>query len=308
MIEQLKLSIVIPTYNNYRLLQRCLRTVALHRPADTETIVVDDGSIEDIRELAAAEFPDVRVLRQTSNGGFCKAANTGLRAATGDIVELLNNDTEVCPGWTDKPLEAFADAKVGAVAPLVCKLPLRHRIDSAGDVYYWIGVAKKRGENQFAEAPFDRPVEVFTASASSAFYRREALLAVGGFPEHFGAYLDDVDLGFRLRLAGYKCLFEPESRVLHWVSRSHPTRSRRIQQQVSRNSEWVFWTNLTNRQLAMLAVPHLAFVLVQLAYKTVRGEFGPWFAGKCAAMGELPTVIDRRRHAQSLCRAGVPGV
>lgn len=303
MTEAVLLSVVIPTYNNVELLRRCLRTVERHRPAGSEVIVVDDGSAVAIAGQLADEFPTVRVLRRPRNGGFCRAANEGLSAAKGDIVELLNDDTEVRADWAIRPLAAFADPSVGAVAPLVCKLPKRQRIDSAGDLYYWIGVARKRGENRPVEPPYDRPAEVFTASASSAFYRRAALVQVGGFPEHFGAYLDDVDLGFRLRLAGYRCLFEPESRVLHWVSRSHPTRSRRIQQQVSRNSEFVFWENLTQRQLALFAVPHLAFLLVQLAYKSMRGDFGPWFAGKCAALADIRQLLGRRRAAQSLCRA-----
>lgn len=302
MADVVRLSIVIPTFNNWRLLSRCLQTVALHRPSDCEVIVVDDASPVPIGSLVATHFPDVRVIRRATNGGFCRSANVGLQAARGTIVELLNDDTEVCADWTTRPLAAFADPTVAAVAPLVCKLPHRRRIDSAGDHYFPIGIAKKRGENRPVEHPYDRPGEVLTASASSAFYRRSAILAAGGFPEHFGAYLDDVDLGLKLRLAGHRCVFEPASRVMHWVSRSHPTGSRRIQQQVSRNSEFLFWENTTARQLAWLAAPHLVFLLVQLAYKAMRGDFGPWFAGKCAALADIRQLLARRRFAQGLVR------
>lgn len=294
------LSIVIPTFNGVALLRRCLQTVERYRPADSEVIVVDDGSTDSTSDQVRLHFPTVRLVRLAGNSGFCRAANAGLEAANGRFVELLNNDTEVCAEWADAALAEFADPTVGAVAPLVCKLPYRRRIDSAGDRYYWYGRAKKRGEGQPRSAPFDQPAEVFAASASSAFYRTDLLRKIGGFPEHFGAYLDDVDVGFRIRLAGYRCVFCPPSRVLHWVSRSHSIKSRRLLQQISRNSERVFWANLRPGQLAWRAAPHLAFVLIELAYKSLRGDFSPWFAGKCAVLSELPRLWRQRRVAQSL--------
>lgn len=299
MSDAVTVSIVIPTYNNRTLLQRCLATVMRHRTADSEVIVVDDGSTDSTAEMVRSRWPEVRLLQQP-NRGFCAAANQGLRHSRGTFVELLNNDTEVTAGWLQAALPAFDDPTVASVAPLVRKLPYRATIDSAGDQYYWFGMAKKRGEGRPFAPPYDRPVEVFGASASSAFYRREALDKVGGFPEYFGAYLDDIDLGFRLRLAGYRCLFVPDSVVYHWVSRSYAIQSPRMKRQVALNSERVFWTNLTTGQLLMHVAPHLAYVLAQLAYKTVRGDFGPWFAGKCAALAEIPTLLKYRKQAQGL--------
>lgn len=301
-MSDIQLSIIIPTYNRRELLRRCLTTVERHRPPHSEVIVVDDGSEDGSAEMVQRTWPQVRVIRQ-ANHGFCKAANAGLAASQGAIVELLNNDTEVTQNWTEPAMRAFDDPTVGSVAPLVRKLPHRGRIDSAGDNYFWFGMAKKRGEGRMVAPPYDQPAEVFGASASSAFYRREALVKAGGFPEHFGAYLDDIDLGFRLRLAGYRCLFVPDSVVFHWVSRSYALQSRALKRQVALNSERVFWTNLTLRQLLVSAGPHLAYVLAQLAYKTVRGDFGPWFAGKCAAAAELPSLLRRRRQAQALARS-----
>lgn len=298
--EPIELSIVIPTFNGWSLLCRCLDTVEKHRPPRSEVIVVDDASTEPIEDRLRQAFPRVRCIRMRRNGGFCRSANAGLAVCRGAVVELLNNDTEVTAGWTEEPMRAFRSPDVGAVAPLVCRLPFRQTIDSAGDNYYWFGMAKKRGEGRRVAPPFDQGCEVFTASASSAFYRRDALRRVGGFPEHFGAYLDDVDLGFRLRLAGYRCWFTPNSRVYHWVSRSYRLRSRRLLHQVSRNSERVFWTNLTPAQLAIYFVPHLIYVLLQLTQKGVRGDFGPWFAGKCAVLAEIPELLRFRWAAQSL--------
>jgi GT2 family glycosyltransferase len=295
------LSIIIPTFNGLDYVVRCLESVERHRPAGCEVIVVDDGSTDGTQAALSKRFPEVRIVRLEKNRGFCAAANAGLAVANGRFIEMLNNDAEVSADWADRALERFVDPEVGSVAPLVLKLPYSGAVDSAGDSFNWIGIAKKRGEGA-GELDFHQPVEVFGASASSAFYRREAILGVGGFPEDFGAYLDDVDLSWRLRLAGYKCVFEPASRVYHWVSRTHRVRSRRIQSQVARNSERLFWTNLPPAALAAYAVPHLAYVLVQLAYRSVKGDFGPWFAGKLSILGELPRLARRRREVQSLRR------
>src|SRR5207237_5208746 len=113
---------------------------------------------------------------------------------------------------------------VAAVAPLV--LHMRPDlagaiIDSAGDRYYLGGVAGKRGYRQCLSEHFLRPARVFGASASSAFYRRAALVNVGGFPESFGAYFEDIDLAFRLHGAGYEVVSEPASRVFQHVSASY---------------------------------------------------------------------------------------
>lgn len=303
-----RLSIVIPTYNGWSLLERCLQTVMAHRPKSSEVIVVDDGSTDDTPDRVASQWPEVVLIRRPTNGGFCAAANHGLAIARGEIVEFLNNDTEVSAGWAEAPIAAFADPSVGSVAPLVCRLPHRGLIDSAGDVYAPIGMAKKRGEGRLADSAARLSADVFAACAAAAFYRRSAVQHVGKFPLHFRAYLDDIDLGFRLRTAGYRCLFEPRSRVFHWVSRSHRVRGWRVQEQVARNSEFVFWTNTERSDLLLWAAPHFAYVLIQLAYKAAKGDFAPWFTGKCRAISEVFAIWRDRRRTQSLAPRRVSAV
>lgn len=290
--DAVDLSIVVPTFNQSDLLVRCLSTVVRFAPEDSEILVVDDASTDGSAEVVSRRFPQVKVCKLPRNGGFCKAANAGILEARGRIVELLNNDTEVAEGWAGAALQAFDDPSVGSVAPLVRQLPHRSRIDSAGDVLTGYGTARKRGEGEpWRASAWAKPVEVASASASSAFYRREAVLAVGGFPEHFGAYLDDVDLGLRLRRAGYRCLYQPQSVVFHWVGQSHKMASRRMLHQVSLNSERMFWGNLTAGQIAARAIPHVVYVGALLSYKALKGEFAPWFAGKCQAAAELPRLL-----------------
>jgi len=146
-----RLSVVVPGHNRADLLHLCLASVVRHAPDGADVLVVDDASADRIVSDTAAKFAGVRVLRLERRGGFCVAANAGLRAAAAPVVELLNDDTEVTPGWADAALAHFDDPSVGAVAPLVlCGPPTDATplIDSAGDRYFAGGVAGKRGRGR----------------------------------------------------------------------------------------------------------------------------------------------------------------
>jgi GT2 family glycosyltransferase len=238
------------------------------------------------------------------------AANAGIRTARGSIVELLNDDTEVTAGWAQAALAGFEDPRVAAVAPLVlCLRPPTGEgtsrqgpllIDSAGDRYYLGGIAGKRGRGEALGAAYLRRCRVFGASASSAFYRRQALLEVGGFPESFGAYFEDVDLSFRLHWAGYDVLFEPASRVWHRVSASYGRPRRRLLEQQSCNEERVFWRNLPARTLAR-ALPRHAAVLAAKAWRRWQhGGLAPFLCGRLRVLREAPALMRHRRRLRNL--------
>jgi GT2 family glycosyltransferase len=293
------LTIVIPSRNRADLLQLCLISVQRHAPAGTEIIVVDDASANGVVSQTARTFAGVRVLRLERQGGFCAAVNAGIRAARHPIVELLNDDTEVSASWAEAALTHFADPHIAAVAPLVLwgapgsRPPL---IDSAGDRYFLGGVAGKRGHGQPLSARYLQSGEVFGVSASSAFYRCDALRDIGGFPEEFGAYFEDVDVSFRLHWAGHRMIYEPASRVWHRLSASFGRPMRRLLQQQSRNEERVFWRNLPNCDL-LRALPRHVAVLAAKAYRRWQaGELLPFVLGRLRAWAEMPHTLRHRRR------------
>jgi GT2 family glycosyltransferase len=301
------LSVVIPSYNRPDLLELCLASVARHAPRGTEVVVVDDASIRGTVGAVAAHHPGVRVLRSSRRSGFCVAANAGVQAASCEFVELLNDDTEVTPGWADAALAALARPGVGAVAPLVLTYPGSGcdgaTVDSAGDRYFVGGIAGKRGHGRPLGEEYLQPGPVFGASASSAFYRREAFLAVGGFPTSFGAYFEDVDLSFRLRRAGWQILYEPASRVLHRVSSSYGPPRRDLLARQSRNEERVFWRNLPRGELLRALPMHLAVVAAKAWRRWREGTLLPFLRGRFAVLGEVGEICLHRRR---LARLGRP--
>ena len=302
------LSVVIPSYNGRALLATCLASVARHRPAglDLEVIVADDASTDGTPEWLAAAYPDVRVVRLARNAGFCGAANAGLAAARGEVIQLLNNDTEVTAGWAEAGLAPFAEATVGSVAPLVLVRSDPARVDSAGDTYALIGWPSKRGHGQAASRWAAHPPDrVFGASGSSAFYRAAALARVGAFDPAFGAYYEDIDLAFRLRWAGYTCVYAPGCRILHEVSASYDHARPELQRRMARNAEVLFWTDLPLAWLLAALGPHLAFTLAQAAWRLARGRLRPFLLGKLDAVRELPSLRRRRRARLDLARRAV---
>lgn len=289
------LSIVIPTHNRTDLLRVCLRRAIAHAPAGTEIVVVDDASPGAAASAAALKF-GVRGIRLDRQSGFAAAANAGIRASQGDIVEMLNDDTEVQPGWADAALKWFDDPMIGAVAPLVLALPEGRAIDSAGDRYYLGGVAGKRGHGEPLSERYLQPCEVFGVSAAAGFYRRAALDRAGLFPESFGSYFEDVDLAFRLNRAGYSTMYEPGSRVLHHVSASFGRTGRRLIQMQSCNEERVFWRNMPASALPK----HLAVLIGKALRRFEEGTLTPWLFGRMQAARDWRAIMEQRRGGFSL--------
>ena len=179
-------------------------------------------------------------------------------------------------------------------------------MDSAGDSYSVFGWPAKRGHGQPRKLFSERPMEeVFGASGSSAFYRTTALERTGGFDPLFGSYYEDVDLAFRLRWAGYRCVFAPRSLVYHDVSSTYDHGSPALQRRMSRNAEFVFWANLSAVLLVLAILPHLAFLVVQGAWRLARGRLRPFLAGKWDALCAWQEIKARRRHRAELCRNAV---
>jgi GT2 family glycosyltransferase len=280
-----RLSIVVPSHSRPDLLALCLETVFRFKPAGTQVVVVDDGSKDGCVSGVAKKFAGVQVIYHPKAIGFCVAANAGIAAATGDVVELLNDDTEVTAGWAEAALTHFANPAVAAVAPLVLQNDSARRaaglpplIDSAGDEYDPGGFARKRCHGSTRVPPAG---EVWGASASAAFYRRSALLAVGGFPEYFGAYFEDVDLSFRLRKAGYSIWYESASVVWHRVSASYGRRpGRATLERQSCNEERVYWRHVGWRHLPR----HAAVVAAKAVRRWEDGTLGPWATGRLRAV------------------------
>ena len=297
------LSVVIPTFNGLHHLRRCIPALleaVEHAGGDSQVIVVDDGSDDGTAAWLRRQHAGIELLVLAENGGFAAAANAGLRSAEGRGVALLNNDVIVDRNWIRAALAGDLPPEVGSIATQILFLDPPDTINSAGDEYASCGFALPgRAGEKAGDTGDDSPRMCFCACAAACFYRRSALERVGLFRQRFEAYYEDVDLGFRLNLAGYGCRYVPRSRCRHVVGATYG-RSWKVHYNSSRNRELVFWGNMPGRLLAGCAAAHVLVVLLQLARGVFNGELLPRSAGVLAAILRAGEILAIRRHAEAL--------
>jgi GT2 family glycosyltransferase len=177
--------------------------------------VVDNGSSDGTDEVCSA-WPEIEVVLLPTNVGFAPAVNHGIsRCADLDVVAVLNNDAVAEPGWLAAGLTALAaDERCAAVSSLMLRADDLRQVDSAGIRFSWLRGAADLGSGELRDW-WAEPREILAACAGAAFYRRFPLEEVGGFAPDFFAYFEDVDLGFRLRAAGWTAAFAPAAVVHH---------------------------------------------------------------------------------------------
>jgi GT2 family glycosyltransferase len=290
--------VVIPVWNGLRWLEGCLGSLAAQTLAADQTIVVDNGSVDGSVAYVRDRYPDVVVIELGANTGFAHAANVGVGAAAGQLVALLNTDVVLAPDWLARMVAALdGDAAASSVACKMLQLGEPSIVYDAGDVLRRDGACEQRGRFGRDDGRFDAPGEVFGACAGAAVYRRDALAAVGGFDERYFAYLEDVDLALRLRLLGWRCLYEP---AVAWhagegSSDQLPGGHRRL---VERNTLVLVAKAFPVRWLPLVAYRQLGW-----AWHARRDDvLRDFLTGAVQALPILPGALRARRRLQAGAR------
>ncbi|HET7746927.1 MAG TPA: glycosyltransferase family 2 protein [Vicinamibacteria bacterium] len=292
-------AVIVVNWNSGAMLDRCLRALAAQTVRPSRVIVVDNGSSDGSADRLEARFPGVEVLRLGENVGFAAANNRAAAAARGiRWLALLNPDAFPEPGWLAALLEA-ADAHAGYsfFASRMVRADDPARLDGAGDVYYVNGLAARRGHGRPTPAR-EEPHEVFAACAAAALYRADEFDAVSGFDERFFCYFEDVDLAFRLRLRGARCLYVPRAAVHHVGSGTTGARSDFTVYHGHRNLVWTFFKDMPGPLLVFYLPQHLLLNAVTLAVFAGRGQLRTIVRAKWDALRRLPAIWSDRRRVQ----------
>ena len=208
-------TIVIPNYNGIAYLGACLRSVEKQEGVSAEVLIVDNGSTDGSQEYIRTEFPACRLICLEKNYGFCRAVNEGFRYAGSEYVILLNNDTEIEPDFALRLLTSIQkDRKRFSCQACMIQYHDHSKMDDAGDFYCVLGWGMARGKGRPVEN-YRSGQKIFSSCAGAAIYRKSLTERLGGFDEAHFAYLEDMDLSYRAKLAGYYHWYEPEAKVYH---------------------------------------------------------------------------------------------
>ena len=264
-MQKKKVTVVIPNYNGIKYIRGCMDSLRLQEGETFDIIVIDNASKDGSLEILQAEYQEARVIALSENTGFCHAVNLGIRESTTPYVILLNNDTIVKPGFVKALVEAMEESEeIFSVSSMMLSMQDESIIDDAGDGYCALGWAYSRGKGQPATA-YNEKVEIFAACGGAAIYRKSIIEEIGEFDENHFAYLEDIDIGYRARIYGYRNLYEPKARVVHAGSATSGSRYNEFKTRLaSANNAYMIGKNMPLLQWLI----NFPFLLIGFLVKT----------------------------------------
>jgi len=291
-----EISVIIVNWNGKHFLGECLSAMRRQKFTDFETILVDNGSTDGSVDYIRAQFPEVRLLALPRNLGFTGGNLAGYELAAGNLIVLLNNDTEAHPAWLEEIHKGSLEyLEAGSFASKMMYFDDRQRIENCGFHVSTAGTTAELGRNEFDGPDWTFARKVFGACGGAAAYRRSMLDDIGFLDPDFFMIYEDVDLSFRAQLSGYECVYLPQAVVYH---RYRATIGKQPALQVfyaQRNIDLVFWKNLPTGQLLRSAPQRLLYEIGSALYFLGLGSGRAFLRAKLDVLKRLPSTLEKRR-------------
>lgn len=294
--------IVIVNWNSWQLLEQCLHALALQTRQDFRVVVVDNASEQAIPETFLDRHAGIEFMWSDHNLGFA-AANNRVIQDKQDVewFALLNPDAFPEPDWLARLMDATQQHPgYAAFGSRQLIAGSEYLLDGDGDAYHISGLVWREGHGKAVASAQHEVREIFAPCAAAALYRRNALLEAGGFDEDFFCYVEDVDLGFRLRLIGCRSLLVPDAVVRHIGSATSGGRQSDFAvYHGHRNLVWCYTKNMPPELFWLLLPLHIAMNLAVIAAYALRGRAHIILKAKRDALYGLPLAWKKRKHIQS---------
>lgn len=294
--------VVIVNYNSGPWLRKVLAGLHGQTYREFRTIIVDNGSTDGSLEDQPAGETSIEVIHARRNLGFAAGNNLAIRdRVNAPWLALLNPDAVPRPEWLERLMaaaERHAEYNFFGCRMLDAKEP--RRLDGIGDVYHVSGLSWREGQGCAHVPAYERVEEIFSPCAAAALYRTQDVVNAGLFDEDFFCYSEDVDLGFRLRLRGGRCLYVPDAVVEHAGSASTGAGSDFQLYHGHRNLAWTFVKNMPGWLFWFYLPYHLLANCYSVVVFTLRGRHRPLWRAKLDAIKGLPKVWMKRRQIQAL--------
>lgn len=305
-----KSTVIIPNYNGIKYIEACLESLYQGTCTDMEVIVIDNASTDGSMEIIRDKFPQVKLIRNSENMGFCKAVNQGILLSTTPYVVLLNNDTRVERNFVHELEKAIEhQPRVFSASAKLISLYEKDKLDDAGDYYCALGWAFARGKGKSPDK-YDKECEIFASCGGGSIYKREVLLELGLFDENHFAYLEDIDIGYRAQIFGYKNIFAPKAIVYHAGSATSGSRYNMFKTRLaSKNSIYLIYKNMPLFQIII----NMPFLIVGFCIKTlffIKKGMGKAYIGgilngiklSCSPTGKTKKIVFAPKRVKNYIR------
>ena len=274
-------AVVILNWNGRKHLEHYMPSVVGNTPAEVRIVVADNGSADDSVEFLKGHYPSVEIIQLEKNYGFAEGYNRALKMVDAECYILLNSDVEVTKGWIEPLVEMIqSDKSIAAVAPKLLSDVERDKFEyagAAGGFIDYLGYPLCRGRIlstiEQDRGQHDTAREVFWASGAAFCCRADLFHAMGGFDGDFFAHMEEIDLCWRMQLAGYKIMSEPKSVVYHLGGGTLPNESpNKLYLNYRNNLAMLYKCAPTTQRLTVAILRPIADMLSMAIY-LLKGQF-----------------------------------
>lgn len=294
-------SILMVTWNSSSVIGEALKCIANQTCPPEKVLIIDNnsGDVPDLHSLVS-NYSFCELIELQHNIGFAAANNMGIRLLSNyEFIALLNPDAYPKNNWLEKITHAAEHhSDYGFFASRQLQ-PGEQLMDGAGDQLTFAGRPFRRGYGDTAESKYHTDTPIFSACAAAALYRTKALIEAGGFDESFFCYVEDVDLGFRLQLLGYKCLYVASAEVIHIGSTTLGKRSDFSIYHGQRNIVACFFKNMPINLLIVFLIPHLLLAFIYIIASFCIGKKTLVLKAKIAAAFLMKKTLAERKKIQN---------
>ncbi len=306
--NDVRVAILIVTWNSWAVLERCLSALRQGTITTFRVLVLDNGSTKPAPAGFGSRYPEVELVRSEKNIGFAAANNLMVRNV-GDCgwIVLVNPDAFLRATCLERLIGAAGRfPKISVFVPRLLQAHAPAILDGEGDAYHVSGIPWRIGHGAPVDSWSSGEREVFSACAAAALYRRDAFESVGGFDEDFFCYVEDVDLGFRLRLAGHRCLLVPDAVVEHVGSATTGGKDSDFAvYHGHRNLVWAYVKNMPGLLFWAFLPLHIAMNVAAVLWYTAQGRGPVILRAKRDAIRGLPRMWRKRREIQRTRKASI---
>ncbi|KQC10195.1 MAG: hypothetical protein APR62_12500 [Smithella sp. SDB] len=296
-----KVAILIVNWKSSDMLLRCLECIVRQKSVAPDIFVLDNGSNDPIAESYCSRFPAVQFSKSEINIGFAAGNNLLFQKTKGyEWIALVNPDAFLEPDWLSKMISAAnSHPEYSFFASRLIQSANHEILDGDGDTMHLSGWAWRKGNCEPVPNDVLEPYEVFSACAAAALYQRNVFESVGGFDEDFFCYFEDVDLGFRMRLAGHRCLFVPAAVAYHVGAATTGDRHGDFAvYHGHRNMLWTYVKNMPGVLFWLLLPAHIVVNIVTIVWFSLRGQAKVILRAKWDALCGISRMWKKRSDIQ----------